>query len=1142
MRELGAKLQKFHQDKALIDKQIGELNKQIATVEPKIDSIDSSLSQSREISAGLEKEAEKRAQSILAEAEAVAASQRYQAELIEYEINALQKELDSYNPTVQNSIDPSPLKQTSTADKSITSVLIDNKPVPLIAESIYSMKLSLFVNARHFVTFGGKAGPVHAHSWQIELEVMVPQDSETVEFAAISHNVSEALKLFDDIVLNDIPPFNTIQPTTENIAMYFYNLIEDVLIRLELGLAKLILWETPTRGIQVSSRNAIFDSSFDTIKTEGIPQALQQAAATQEIVYREPGDRDKKKATAASDSKNTLLSQATAYPGYPMRQYLIGIVVISIFAFLVYHSILFAPMDQRYPWGSDTWAHLFKADYLYHEILKGNYFPQFTVYWYNGTQPFRYWAPLSYYFIALLQAITGDVFSAGNLYIFITALIGGLSCLCLARRMGFVPAMMLGLLWLIWLDNTRVAFSEGNFPRILATALLPLLFAMFMKVLDKQKPYYAIIATVILIHMVVLSHAMIGAIYFICLCWFALFLWIFGGCQMRDIIVGVGVLLVGIISSSWWLLPSLTGGITEIDPQSVKSMLEFMSPFISFNPLVRFTSPDTFYLGISLLVVTVISLLAWKSKPPWAKSLLVCGMLFMLITFPVVRNLYISLPLSNLLFPYRFSSFVGLGVMAAGLSFNLPEYRQRQLRSKYIIGLIIAILFSILLVDSIFSWKLFCHTVEKPSKYLQIADYIKKTPGWRVATIDLSQYGSAPSYTFSKVAGLEQVFGWAWQGAVTSSNIMLLNTGLEKQYYPFLFRSCINLGATDLVVKEDIVKNPSAFHEAAKQAGFMLTGSFPKVSVWHSCDMPYMLVKKPPCLVIGKYAGTVALQFPEVEMGLYNNIDQYSLKQLRQYPMVILTGAGWTSKTRSEKLITDYIVSGGKVIVDLAGMPENVLAKQPEFLGVYGEPVTLQGQVEILGKNSRYKLQPFYTDQGVWKAYVPMGLDKIEMAFSYYGNEAPIYGYKLVAGKKVYFLGCNLAFHSCQTGDRVALGLLKKLLGLNINYQGEQRIYLQNYQANEFGYNMNYHIDNTCKAVLPVAAIEGMKVLIDGKPVAKDMFENLLKLDLPVGNHRIEILLEKTPIYYWGMSFSILSILLMVIMLLYLKRKCEVIK
>jgi hypothetical protein len=38
-----------------------------------------------------------------------------------------------------------------------------------------------------------------------------------------------------------------------------------------------------------------------------------------------------------------------------------------------------------------------------------------------------------------------------------------------------------------------------------------------------------------------------------------------------------------------------------------------------------------------------------------------------------------------------------------------------------------------------------------------------------------------------------------------------------------------------------------------------------------------------------------------------------------------------------------------------------------------------------------------------------MGLDQVDMEFNYYGNQAPVYGYKLVNGKKVWFLGSNLA-------------------------------------------------------------------------------------------------------------------------------------
>lgn len=1102
------------------------------------ESLNRSLEESQRIAAGIEEKANLLATKILAEAEAVVAAKKEELKAIEQEICLLQAELESESSrqnlllppaakTLPHYSPPCPLHHNSDGIPKFRRV-----PVNKIAgdDNIYSMKLVGFVNARHFVVFNGEAGPVHAHSWQVETEVDIPREvGKTIEFSRVSQAVSAALVPYENTVLNQVHPFDLIQPTTENIAMYFFNRVYEHLAELGLSLHQLNLWETPTRGIQVNNYNLALDEQIASeLKAREESEAVREAAAILEPDFT---DLDQREETVENNRKLRFkpvsISAGSLREPYSMRQYFLAAGLIILLSLVAYQHILWPPVEQRYPWGSDTWGHLFKAEMLYEQIQQGNYYPQFTEYWYSGVQPFRYWAPLSYYVLALLRGLSRDIFSASNLYIYLCALLGAFSWLLLSRRMGLWPAVMAALVWLLWQDNVRVAFSEGNLPRVLATALLPLLFALFLRIITRRKSYWAIIGVIVSMQLVLLCHAMIAAIYCISLALFAFLLWVFQGCSIKDFARGLLVLVVGILSSSWWLLPSLTGGITGIDTQAVKEVVQFIPAHISFSPLHRLKSVETFYWGLSLILLLVASLITWKSKPAWAKSLVVCGIILILITLPLFRAIYIVLPLSHLLWPLRFSSFAALAIMASGFTFEIEEKRQQWLQSSATVGWVLVFLLVFLMVDCLVSFRLLAHTGTKPFTIIQSGEFIKQEPGWRVATIDLSQLGSAPSFTFSEMAGLEQVFGWAWQGAVTSRNIMLLNTGLEKQYYPFLFRSCVDMGATDLVVKEDVITDLQAFRRAAVMAGYQQHNKFTDISVWRSINYPYLVEKNPRCLVIGKYGGTIALQFPEVEMALSHRIDDYSLEEIKQYPMLILSGASWNSKKQAEKLIGDYALSGGEVFIEMAGMPPNVLAKQPEFLGVYGEPVSIRQEIEVRGKDVRVILPPLWQHEGEWKAYIPMGLDKVELEFSYCGNQAPILGYKMYKGKKIWFMGANLSYHAFQSGESESARLLRKILKLNPEYAGDFLLPLQDYEASEEGYRMSYQLEQDSEMIVPISRIDGLVVNLDGKRIEADSYENLLKLELPAGKHRLEMSIEKTAIFTWGKYLSLFTILLL---------------
>jgi len=1083
------------------------------------------LQESTRLAEEIEAAARKKAEEILKDAETEAAAIGSKVRLAEEEIEALREELTRHEKLDQNK-SSAPYYSICNKDTAADGDDQDGSP--------YSMHLVAFVNARHFVNLGNVSGPVHSHSWQVKLEVEIPEtEHDVVEFATIYREINSTLIPFENTVLNEKFPFNIIQPTTENISMYFFNILQSSLKRIDLKLIKLILWETPTRGIEVTKYNKEFDdlSEKDFIAKD-VLGGLNEAAISTNIESAEnPPDK------VAESREKRIIKTYILRPPYLLRHYLIAAFVMSIFAVVVYHNILWPAAEQYYPWGSDTWGHLYKAENLYQQILNGNYYPQFTEYWYNGSQPFRYWAPLPYYVLALLRFLSGNIFMAGNYFIFICSLLGGVSWLFMSRRMGIWAASMAGIVWIVWQDNVRVAFSEGNLPRVLATSLLPLVVYLFLNVIEKKKSYINIVSLAAFINLTILCHAMIGAIYCISLMVFGFFVWVFRGCKLFDLIRGGLALIVGILASGWWLIPSMKGGITGIDSSAVREVIQFVPSIISFNPFYRFSNVEIFYWGISLILAAVISIVTWKSKPVWAKSMMVCGIILIIITFPLLRAIYVILPLAHLLWPLRFSSFAINAMLAGSLTFNLPEQRQGWLKNRTKAGLVVVALFSCLLIDSLISIPLLVHTGAQPFHLVQISNYIQHNPGWRVATIDLSQLGSAPSFTFSNNFGLEQVFGWAWQGAVTSRNIMLLNTGIEHQYYPFLLRSCVELGATDLVVKDDVIDDMTAFKEAAQNAQYSLIKKYNNLSLWRSVDRPYIIDRQTDCLVIGRYAGTVALQFPGVEMGISPYIDTYTLDHLQRYSKLIISGGTWLSKTKAENLIKDYVSSGGQVFIELSGMPENVLAKQPEFLDVYGEPVTLSGIVDIWGENQRFSISfTAQKEEEQWKAYIPMGLDHVDLQFSYYGNPAAISGYKIIDGHKVNFIGGNLTYNAFITGDSVGQKLLKNMLGLETQYYPSRIIPLNSYQSNENGYILDYSLAEDTNVVIPISALEGIRVRLDGKDTAWSNYENLLRLDLPAGTHRIHILIEKTPIYKVGFIISVISILLLLIWFIVLKR------
>jgi len=147
-----------------------------------------------------------------------------------------------------------------------------------LSESI--MHLDAFVDARRCETIDAANQLIHNHCWQVQVEVEVPMDNhEFVGYGKVSSAVTSTLLRYDDVVLNDVFPFNLIEPRPENVARYFYNCLEDTLTLIDLHLNQISLWENQTLIKQVQTRNTQFD---DLLRGEDILKDIRETLSARE--------------------------------------------------------------------------------------------------------------------------------------------------------------------------------------------------------------------------------------------------------------------------------------------------------------------------------------------------------------------------------------------------------------------------------------------------------------------------------------------------------------------------------------------------------------------------------------------------------------------------------------------------------------------------------------------------------------------------------------------------------------------------------------------------------------------------------------------------------------------------------------------
>jgi len=77
--------------------------------------------------------------------------------------------------------------------------------------------------AAHSISIGGTAEPLHGHNWHVTVTVRAEQldpDGLVCDFHTVHDKLREAIDSFDNNNLNEIPPFNAVNPTAELVAKH----------------------------------------------------------------------------------------------------------------------------------------------------------------------------------------------------------------------------------------------------------------------------------------------------------------------------------------------------------------------------------------------------------------------------------------------------------------------------------------------------------------------------------------------------------------------------------------------------------------------------------------------------------------------------------------------------------------------------------------------------------------------------------------------------------------------------------------------------------------------------------------------------------------------------------------------------------
>ncbi len=105
-----------------------------------------------------------------------------------------------------------------------------------------------FSSAHALRNYKGPCENVHGHNWKVQVVIEGEKLDEIgllVDFVEIKRDMDRIVMRLDHKFLNDLPPFDVKNPSSENLAEHFYQEMAGSLTNLPVRVKEVKVWETP---------------------------------------------------------------------------------------------------------------------------------------------------------------------------------------------------------------------------------------------------------------------------------------------------------------------------------------------------------------------------------------------------------------------------------------------------------------------------------------------------------------------------------------------------------------------------------------------------------------------------------------------------------------------------------------------------------------------------------------------------------------------------------------------------------------------------------------------------------------------------------------------------------------------------------
>jgi len=121
---------------------------------------------------------------------------------------------------------------------------------------VYRISVEQHFDAAHALRgYKGKCEALHGHRFKVVAKIEASGLNDiglAYDFVELKARLAEIVERFDHTNLNDISPFDKINPSSENIASTVYKELKSRLAGAKVALTAVEVWESPETGVSYS--------------------------------------------------------------------------------------------------------------------------------------------------------------------------------------------------------------------------------------------------------------------------------------------------------------------------------------------------------------------------------------------------------------------------------------------------------------------------------------------------------------------------------------------------------------------------------------------------------------------------------------------------------------------------------------------------------------------------------------------------------------------------------------------------------------------------------------------------------------------------------------------------------------------------